>query len=128
MQKPKRIVVATLSGVLFGLVSFGLASRGATGWLPWHMAGQIIATPTLIGFAIGISSLSFPHWSLHGLIMGMIFGTPLAFSGLMFLVFFHGRPAAVFIATIVLAMVYGLLIELITTLFFNARIQDSNKV
>ena len=60
--------------------------------------------------------------------MGMIFGTPLAFSGLMFLVFFHGRPAAVFIATIVLAMVYGLLIELITTLFFNARIQDSNKV
>ena len=63
--------------------------------------------------------------------MGVIFGIPLAFSGLMFLVspqLFHSRPAAVFIATIVLAMVYGLLIELITTLFFNARIQDSNKV
>jgi hypothetical protein len=123
MQKPKRIIVATLSGVLFGFVCFGLASS-APGELAWPVALQIIVSRTLIGFAIGISCISFGHWVLHGLVMGIIFSLPLAFSGLMAPESPEYSKAGMFIWTIVLGMLYGLLIEVITSLFFKAKIQD----
>jgi len=123
MQKAKRIIVATLSGVLFGFVCFGLASS-APGELAWPVALQIIVSRTLIGFAIGISCISFVHWSLHGLGMGIIFSLPLAFSGLMAPESLEYTKTGMFIWTIVLGMLYGLLIEVITSLFFKAKIQD----
>ncbi|KPJ61591.1 MAG: hypothetical protein AMJ46_00345 [Latescibacteria bacterium DG_63] len=123
MQKAKRIIVATLSGVLFGFVCFGLASFGA-GKLAWPIAVQIIVSRTLIGFAIGISCLSMRHWSIHGLIMGAIFSLPLAFSGLMAPESGGYSKASMLIGTIVLGMVYGLLIELITSLLFKAKAQS----
>ena len=122
MQKAKRIIVATLSGVLFGFVCFGLASS-APGELAWPVALQIIVSRTLIGFAIGISCISLGHWSLHGLVMGTIFSLPLAFSGLMAPESPEYSKAGMFIWTIVLGMLYGLLIEVITSLFFKAKIQ-----
>ena len=122
MQKTKRIIIASLSGVLFGFVCFGLASTGP-GKLAWPVALQIIASRTLIGFAIGISCLSLRHWSVHGLLMGMIFSIPLAFSGLMAPESPEYCKASMFIWTIVLGMIYGLLIEVITSLIFKAKIQ-----
>jgi len=123
MQKTKRIIIASLSGVLFGFVCFGLASTGP-GKLAWPVALQIIASRTLIGFAIGISCLSLGHWSVHGLIMGMIFSFPLAFSGLMAPENPEFSKISMFIWTIILGMIYGLLIEVITSLFFKAKIQS----
>jgi hypothetical protein len=120
MPKTKRMVVATLSGVLFGLVCFGLASGGG-GALPWPVAAQIVASRTLIGFAIGISSLSLGHWSVHGLAMGLVFSLPLAFSGLMAPENPELSKTALCVGTVVLGMVYGLLIELITSVLFKAR-------
>jgi len=122
MQKAKRIIIATLSGVLFGFVCFGLASSGP-GELAWPVIIQIITSRTLIGFAIGISCLSLKHWSLHGSIMGMIFSIPLAFSGFMAPDNPEFSKASMFIWTIVLGMIYGLLIEVITSLLFKARMQ-----
>ena len=122
MQKGKRITIATLSGVLFGFVCFGLASSGS-GELPCPAALQIIASRTLIGFAIGISCLSLGHWSIHGLVMGMIFSIPLAFSGLMAPENPEFSKTGMFVWTIVLGMIYGLLIEVITSLLFKAKIQ-----
>ncbi len=120
MQIPKRIIIATLSGLLFGFICFGLASS-SPGKLPWPAAIQIIASRTLIGFAIGISCISLGHWVVHGLIMGIIFSIPLAFSGLMA----PENPAFskinIFIWTIILGMIYGLLIEVITSVFFKAK-------
>ncbi len=81
MVNAKRLIVATLSGLLFGFVCFGLASSG--GGLPMPIAYQIIAERTLLGFAIGISVLKLGHWTLHGLVMGSLVSIPLAFSGLM---------------------------------------------
>ena len=122
MQKAKRIIIATLSGVLFGFVCFGLASSGP-GELACPVAFQIIASRTLIGFAIGISCLSLGHWSIHGLVMGMIFSIPLAFSGLMAPESPEYSKTGMFILTIVMGMIYGLLIEVITSLLFKAKIQ-----
>jgi len=123
MQKTKRIIIATLSGVLFGFVCFGLASS-APGELAWPVAIEIIVSRTLIGFAIGISCLSLGHWPLHGLIMGMIFSFPLAFSGLMAPENPEFSKVSMFIWTIIFGMIYGVLIEVITSLFFKAKIQS----
>lgn len=120
MQNAKRLVVATLSGILFGFVCLGLASA-APGALAWPVAFQIVSSRTLIGFAIGISRVSIRHWSIHGLVMGAVFSLPLAFSGLMAPESPEYSKAAMFVSTIILGMIYGLLIELITSLLFKAR-------
>jgi hypothetical protein len=122
MKKTKRVTVATLSGVLFGFVCYGLASMGSEE-LAWPVVVQIIASRTLIGFAIGISCLTVVHWSLHGLLMGVIFSIPLAFSGLMAPASPDYSTTGMFIGTLVLGMVYGLLIEVITSAIFKAKAQ-----
>ncbi len=117
----KRIIIATLSGVLFGLVCLGLASSGPDK-LAWPIVFQIISSRTLIGFAIGISILSLIHWSVHGILMGILFSIPIAFSGLMAPDSPDYNKISIFIFTIVLGAIYGLLIEVITSLIFKAKI------
>jgi len=126
MPNAQRTIIATLSGVLFGFVCFGLASCGP-GELPWSVAVQIILSRTLIGFAIGISSWRFYHWSIHGLVMGLIFSLPLAFSGLMAPENPEYNKTSIFVSTIVLGMVYGFLIELITSVLFKATVKVKKK-
>lgn len=122
VKRTKRVAVATLSGVLFGFVCYGFSSMGDGGF-GWPVAVQIIASRTLIGFAIGISCLTVAHWSLHGLLMGLIFSIPLAFSGLMAPEHPDYSACQMFVWTIVLGMVYGLLIEIITSALFKAKAQ-----
>ena len=93
----------------------------APGQLPGPVAFQIVTERALIGVAIGISCLSLGHWSVHGLVMGMLFSIPLAFSGLMAPENPEFGRASLFAWTIVLEMIYGLLIELVTSVFFKAR-------
>ena len=122
MQKTKRVIIATLSGILFGFVCFGIASSG--GELPWPVAVQLILSRALIGFAIGISAISLGHWTVHGLLMGLVFSLPLAFSGLMAPETPEFSKTGMFIWTVVLGMIYGLLIEVITTLIFKAKAKE----
>jgi hypothetical protein len=119
MSRIKRVVVATASGMLFGVVCVLIASSGSGG-LAWPIIAQIFISRTLIGFAIGISVLNLGHWSLHGLFMGLVFSLPLAFSGLMAPDNPEFSKTAMFLWTVVLGMIYGVLIELITTVFFKA--------
>jgi hypothetical protein len=116
----KRLIVATLCGLLFGLVCFGLAASGSP-HLPWPAGIQIILSRTLIGFAIGISALSLGHWAIHGLVMGLLFSLPLAFSGLMAPASPEFSKTELWVWSLVLGMGYGLLIELITSVVFKAR-------
>jgi len=118
MKKSKRIVVATLGGVIFAVVCYLLASSSTV--LPNPVIWQIITSRTLIGFAIGISCISCMHWSLHGLVMGFLFSLPLAFSGLMAPNDPEFSKVSMFVFTIVLGMLYGFLIELITSVIFKA--------
>lgn len=122
MQHIKRIIIATSSGILFGFVCFGFASTGSSP-LAWPVAVQIILSRTLMGLAIGISFAYLGHWAIHGLAMGLVFSLPLAFSGLMAPDNPDVSQVMIFIWTAVLGMIYGLLIELITSVFFKAKIQ-----
>lgn len=122
MQKAKRVIIATLAGVGFGFVCLGLAAS-SPGELPMAVALQIVASRTLIGVAIGISCSRLGHWSIHGLVMGALFCLPLAFSALMAPENEEYSKTGMFVLTILLGMVYGLLIELITSVLFRARAQ-----
>ena len=117
----KRVIIATLSGVLFGFVCMGLVSTSPEK-IAWPIFAQVFFSRTLIGFAIGISILSMIHWSIHGILMGILFSLPLAFSGLMAPESPEYSKISMFIFTIVLGAIYGLLTEVITSLIFKARI------
>jgi len=120
-QKSRRILIATLAGVLFGFVCYGFASSGSES-LFWPVAVQIILSRTLMGFAIGISSLKI-NWVLHGLLLGIIFTLPLAFSGMMAPGTEAFSKTAMLLSTLFMGLVYGFLIELITSVLFKAKVQ-----
>ncbi len=125
MTSATRVIIATILGVIFGFVCFAFASSGETE-LPTAVAVQIILSRTLIGFAIGISAIRM-HWVLHGIVMGVIFSLPLAFSGLMAPENPEFSKTAMFIWTIVLGLIYGFLIELITSVIFKAKQGDKEE-
>ena len=122
-MKVKRLIIAIVWGIVFGFVCFGLASSGS-GKLAWPVAVQMIASRTMIGFAIGISSFYIVHWSVHGIVLGLLFSLPLAFSWLMVPENPEFSKGAIFISTLVAGLIYGFLIELFTSVVFKARIQS----
>ena len=121
MKSKKRLLVASISGLLFGFVCYGFALSGG-GDLPMPVAVQIILSRTLIGFALGISTFKFGNWALRGTLFGLIFSLPLAFSGMMAPENPEFPPMMMFYSSVVMGMIYGFLIEVITSIFFKANI------
>jgi len=120
MPRKKRIVIATLSGLLFASVCLVLSSVSpASQALTWPIAVQLVLSRTLIGFAIGISRISLGHWALHGTLMGLLFSLPFAFSGLVVPEELEYSKTMMFLASLGLGMIYGFLIEAITSVVFK---------
>jgi hypothetical protein len=119
-MRTKRVIIATLCGLISGIVCYTLASSGG-GELATPIVLQIISSRTLIGVAIGISCLRVGHWSLHGLLMGLLFSLPLAFSSLMAPENPQFSKGAMLASTIVMGMIYGLLTEVVTSGLFKAK-------
>ena len=117
----KRIIVATVAGFVLGWICVGFASGGGCQALPLPAMLQILASRTLIGFAIGISCLQLYHWSIHGLVMGAIFSVPLAFGGLMAPENPECSSCAILFCTILMGMLYGLLIEVVATVICKTK-------
>ena len=116
----KRLIIATILGILFGFACYGMASGGGHE-VTAVLAANIITGRMLIGIAIGISKFRLKHWTLHGLVMGLILSIPPGLGAMMGAQNADFTPAGIFTATIVMGMIYGFLIELITSVFFNAR-------
>jgi hypothetical protein len=110
----RRIIIATVLGIISGFVCASLASSNGANPLPWALTVSIILGRTLLGFGIGISNWKMAWW-LHGIVMGVVFSLPMAFSVLI------SSPFAIFIATIAMGVVYGVLIELVTSVIFKAK-------
>ena len=110
----KRIIIATIIGFLCGIICWKLAT--SNGVLPFGVSLSMILGRTLLGFGIGISCLKLSWW-LHGLILGVIFSIPMAFGSLMV----PENAIFIFIGTIVLGAIYGIIIELVTSVLFKAR-------
>lgn len=116
----KRLTVSTLLGLVFGFVCYGFASSGQNA-IPTILVINIILGRTLIGVAIGISRFTCKHWSLHGIIMGLIFSLPAAFGAMLGPDNPEFPHTMLFTSTLVMGIIYGFLIELITSVIFKAR-------
>ncbi|MDP8228857.1 MAG: hypothetical protein P9M15_05335 [Candidatus Electryoneaceae bacterium] len=114
MLTSKRVVIATICGFVFGLVCMLLASSNPNPdeQLSLAIKLSIIAGRTLTGFLIGISALRL-NWWLHGIVIGIIGSIPMAFPVM--------DNINIFIGTIVMGIIYGVLTELLTTILFNAK-------
>jgi len=119
-MKTKRWLIATILGLVFGFVCFGFASSGNAG-ISKLLALNIIFGRLLIGFAIGISRFSLKHWSIHGIVMGFVFSIPAALGAMLGPENPEFPHQMIFISTLVMGIIYGFLIELITTVFFKAK-------
>ena len=118
----KRLIITTICGFLCGVfcitadIEAGLAKNVAE-QLPFPAIGEILANRSLIGFVIGISSLSLGHWLFHGVVMGFLVSIPLAFSCLLT----PQYPVKLFILTLIFGMLYGIFIECMATVVFKAQ-------
>jgi hypothetical protein len=113
----KRFYIATLMGVLAGVVCVLLAS--SEGPLPMKLVASIFTGRVLIGFVIGISALKLP-WALHGIGMGLVVGIPGALGAMMSATPEFGKWEMLAMS-LVMGMIYGFVIELVTTVIFKAK-------
>jgi len=119
-MKTKRLLISTIMGVVFGFVCFGFASSGPKE-VSVFLALNIILSRTLIGVAIGINRFKFAHWALHGMLMGFVFSLPMAFGAMLAPENPDYNHQMIFISSLVMGVIYGFLIELITSVVFKAR-------
>lgn len=119
----KRLIIATLCGLIFGFVCFSFAYSGGNEISTW-LALTIISGRTLLGFGIGISKFPMKNWAINGIVMGIIFSLPAAFGTMMGPELPGFDPQMIAISTVVMGIIYGFLIELITTVFFKAKINS----
>ena len=119
-MKVKRVLIASVLGLISGFVCNAMASSG-TVEISLTISLSIILSRTLIGFVIGISNLNVKHWSIHGLLMGLLVGIPAALGAISGPENPEFPYTIIFTSTIVMGMIYGFLIELITSVFFKAK-------
>ena len=112
MLTVKRVVIATLCGLLFGIVCMTLASSNPDSQVSWQVQMTILFGRTLMGFTIGISAFKMQWW-LHGIVLGFITSIPMAVPVM--------ERTDIFIGTFIMGMIYGFLTELITTKLFKAK-------
>ncbi len=114
----KRVVIATVMGAVCGGICLGFAS--SHGKLPWDLSLSIFTGRMLIGFVIGISAMRL-NWALHGLLLGALVSLPSAISSMMGAPALPWSPGQMFFMSWVMGILYGFLIELVTSVVFKAR-------
>lgn len=113
MLTSKRVVLATLFGFVFGFVCMWLATaKPDAAPLANGIRLSIIMSRALMGFMIGISALRL-KWYLHGIILGAVGSIPMAVATI--------DDPTIAVSSIVMGIVYGLLIELLTSLVFKSK-------
>jgi len=109
MLTTKRVIIATISGFIFGLVCMYLASSGPNP-IDNNTKLIILFSRGLMGFTVGISAIRL-NWWLHGIVIGLIGSIPMAIPVM-------DQPGIMF-GTFLMGAIYGFLIELITTKLFK---------
>jgi hypothetical protein len=119
MIHPRRIVIATL----FGLISGALCYTGGRFILGIDILPSttflIFTHRSLLGFVLGISALRW-HWAVHGIVIGLVVGVPE--NHFVYMLDGEITGAAYFFA----GPVYGLVIEFFTSVVFKARSASSH--
>lgn len=112
----KRFWLCLICGVIAGLLC---------GWTGYAQTPEEIRTMaflqallnrTFIGFVLGISAWKMA-WATHGMVIGFLGSLPMSFP----LIFTDQAGFTVFLMYTVAGIVWGFLIELVTSVVFKAR-------
>jgi hypothetical protein len=113
MLTSRRVILATFFGLVFGFVCMWLASaKPDSAPMATHIKLNLVMTRMLTGFMIGISALKL-KWYLHGMILGAIGSIPMAMATM--------PDPTIALSALVMGVVYGVLIELLTSIVFRAK-------
>jgi hypothetical protein len=112
MLTAKRVIIATVCGLIFGLVCMCLASSNPETPISVSLKLTILFSRALMGFTIGISAIRLSWW-LHGIMIGFVTSIPMALPVM--------DRIEIFVGTFAMGMLYGFLTELITTKAFKAN-------
>ncbi len=115
----KRFYIAVLMGIILGIIACLIAGGVSPDPLAKKVLANIFVSRVLIGFVIGISAWKM-GWFLHGVLMGLIVGLPFSLSAMAMQVPGMGKWG-IFFLTCALGVVYGFIIELVTSVFFKAE-------
>ncbi len=118
MASMKRVIIATALGMVAGLfcITGGILVFSMT-FTPLGIL-FVMASRTLIGFGIGISSLRLP-WVLHGALLGLIIGFPFPVYDLII-----GQGIKIASAAFIMGPLFGVMIEFFTTIVFKSGISQ----
>lgn len=108
----KRIVIATLLGVVAGVICATLAASGHLLTLTPVLTVWILLNRVVMGFAIGASALKL-HWAWNGIVTGLVVGSIFSYY------LFMNLGVTVMLFNFIGNAVFGLLIELFTTVVFK---------
>jgi len=109
MIKCSRLVTTTILGAVFGVICM-ILSRYTADVAFWPIGVSFILHHTVLGFAIGASSLKM-NWAAHGALWGALFGLFLAIGQV-------GGALEPWMA-FVMPVVWGFLIEALATKVFK---------
>jgi len=112
MTSTKRIIIATIIGFICGFICMTLASSDPSQPVSLGLKLSIIFSRGITGFMIGISALKLKWW-LHGIILGIVGSIPMAFPIM--------DDPSIMIGTFVMGIIYGFIIELVTSILFKAK-------
>jgi hypothetical protein len=108
-----KVILATVLGFVCGIVCLLLAKSGGNS-VPIAMAWAIILNRTLIGFVIGISAWRI-HFIAHGLLIGVFVSLSPALAAL------PTMGYNIFLGTLIMGAVYGLIINFVISLVFQEK-------
>lgn len=113
-RKALRIIVATILGVVAGIICWQLSKSNPKLTFDTPMILGVIANRALLGFIIGISGLRGLNYLVHGVLIGLVATIPMSIYPL------AGGDVASFALLEVAGAVYGLVIELVVTKLLKA--------
>jgi hypothetical protein len=109
----KRIAIATLFGLVAGVICATLAfSGGILKFTPVALV-WVLLNRALMGFAIGASGLKLP-WAWHGVVMGLVVGSIFSY-----FLFMNLGGGIVPVVNFFVNGLFGLMIEFFTTVVFR---------
>lgn len=109
----KRIVIATLFGLVAGAICASLAFY--VGILKFTVVALVwvLLNRAVMGFAIGVSGLKV-HWAWNGIVMGVVVGSIFSY-----FLFMDAGVGALALINAAVNGIFGLMIEWFTTVVFK---------
>jgi hypothetical protein len=117
----RRILLASVLGLLLGLQSWKLAEFGFAARIPWYGVLWILSSQVLLGFSTGLTSGCAWTWK-RGFVLGLIFSVPSAAMAI------GQKHTALCIAAIAEALVAGPLIALVVDSLFVKEPQPETAI